>query len=528
MHANESLKQRLTVSGVLVESPGMTAIILTVILVGTFLRFFRLGFESLNYDELASIWTSKLQLSQIIPQAIAAGHPPVFNLITHFWPMPAAKEFFARAPSAFFGILIIPLAYLTGKELRDPVTGLWAAAFLGVSPLMIWYSRDATYYSWLTFISLLSFYFLIRSSRRGRLINWSMYVFSALLVIFSYFLAFILIIAGALVFWIIRGAIADRLRHWVLSNAFLGFVLVIFFFASRSATVERAGLSLPSMLPLLKNAINWPVVFMQGYANQNIGGGVLGPVVSQREGLITVTVVAAIAVLLAVSRSVRMKFFSRETLATLVYLVILVLLPIAVQLAAPGAAFATRYYVWAAPAFAIFLGLILAKVPGRLAIPAGLILLAIMLFYTGNEIRVRRNEDWRGIMSIINTDSEPGDKIMCFPEEHCLVAADFYRSADLPIFGGYIGGKTYIYFRPWHGFNGEEPTPLSGSSLADKIKNDLAGAGTIWLITGDGSLGNYPASGQANAIMEKYWQKDGYWNFPPLELVKFSDRRIKR
>ena len=508
------------------QLPGwwMSLILAGIIVAGCLPRFFKLGHESLNFDELASVWTSKLPLNRIIPEAVAAGHPPAFNLITHFWPMPAGNEFFSRTPSALLGVLIIALVYITGKELLNRAAGLWAAAITAASPLMIWYSRDATYYCWLMAVSLLSLYFLIISSRRGGWMRWSLYSFATLLVVGSYFLAFILIIAGMAAFWLLRDPRLGQMQQWAVSHAILAAAVVALFFMTRSATGGRSGLSMPSLQQIMKDIINWPVVFVQGYADQAIGSGVLGPMVSHREIIIACMCAAFIAILIFLRTVRKKRFFSRDVSALLIYAAILVIGPVVVQLAAPGSVFASRYYVWAAPAFALTLSFILAKLPLKIALFSGVILLALMTFYTVDEIKVRRNENWRDIMAIIATQSQPVAGILCFPEMHCSVAAAFYLPSSIPLYGGNISGDgvTNMYLKPWSGFTNVLPTPFPGGGLDAEIRQDLAGAGQVWMVTGDGALGNYPPTPQAKEILEKYWKEGGKWDFPPLELFRYQ------
>ncbi len=494
-----------------------------LVLCAVFLRFVKLGHESLNYDELASVWVSRLPAGQLVSRAIASGHPPAFNLLTHFWPLPPGSEVWARVPSAFIGILIVPLAYITGKEIGSRPAGIWAAAFSAFSPLMIWYSRDATSYGWLMLVCLLSFYFLARSSRRGGWGNWALYVLAVLLAIFTYFLSFILVLAGLAVYPLLRRAGKSNLRGWAVSHAFLAAALAIFFVLTRSATAGRSGLSVPSLTNLIKDIINWPVVFVRGYANETIGGGVLGAEVSQREAVIAAAVIAAILISLIAARRVRQLFFRREIIAASIYVLFLVIGPVAVQLAAPGSSFASRYYSWAAPVFAVLLALLLTSLPGRVAWLGGVPLIAAMLFYSGTEIKVRRNEAWRTVFSIVAKGRQKDDGYLCFPEVHCVVAAAFYLPQVSRFSGGDIeNGGADMSEKTWAGWTEKYPfLPYRGGAVEDKISRDLSSAARVWLIIGDGAVGNYPASPLVRGIMRKDWKQAGNWDLPPLDLGLF-------
>ncbi|MHB1464534.1 MAG: glycosyltransferase family 39 protein [Thermoleophilia bacterium] len=500
------------------------AIILALlVLAGALIRLVKLSHESLNFDELASVWTSRLALGHIVTEAIAQGHPPAYNLAQHFLPMPAGDETMARLLPAFLGILTLPLVYLAGKELRSRSAGLWAAAFAAVCPLMIWYSRDATSYSWLTLFTLLSFYFLIRASRRGGWSNWAMYVIATLLVIFTYFLAFIVVIAGLTVFWIVRGPGKERVREWAISHAFLGFTLAIFFLLTASATSGRSGLAIPPKKLFLEDLVNWPLVFVRGYATQSIGGGVMAIGVPTAAVIAACAVVAALISLMAF-RPVRERFLKLDVVAAGVYTLFLVAVPVVVQLASPQAQFASRYYAWAAPLSALFIALLLTSLPARLAWLAGVPLLLVMSYYAQIEVRVRRNENWRDIAAIIAARGQPDDEIMCFPEAHCVVAFAFYSSRTLPTTGGNIaGGKVSMIPGTWNGYKDAKQNLVAGSNeLTDAIMNDVDGARRIWLVMGDGAVGNYPAAPQVNAVVQSHLRQSGNWDLPPLDLRLFD------
>ncbi len=64
-----------------------------------------------------------------------------------------------RIPSAFFGILIIPLMFLFGKTLANKYAGILAAVIATLNLWMVEFSREARYYSEFQFFYLLSAYF---------------------------------------------------------------------------------------------------------------------------------------------------------------------------------------------------------------------------------------------------------------------------------------------------------------------------------------------------------------------------------
>ncbi|MGB3681983.1 MAG: glycosyltransferase family 39 protein [Rubrobacteraceae bacterium] len=143
-----------------------------VLLLGTFLRFYQLGFESLWLDEGASIKIASMDPLRMIRQATADPTPPFYYLILHYWmALFGDSEFAVRSLSAIAGSLSIPVMYWVGALLFGRITGLLAAAILAVSELQIYYSQEVRVYSLFSLLALISFYFFIRifQGKTGRL-----------------------------------------------------------------------------------------------------------------------------------------------------------------------------------------------------------------------------------------------------------------------------------------------------------------------------------------------------------------------
>jgi 4-amino-4-deoxy-L-arabinose transferase-like glycosyltransferase len=173
-----------------------TLIVLTII--GIFLRFYNLGFNSLWLDE-ASTYTISVKSFADIWQVTASGefNPPLFYWAEHIMLMLGNNEVILRFIPALLGVLTIPLFYLIGKEFLDRNAGIIAAAACTVSPFLIYYSQEARAYMMMLFFVALATIFFLRAMKSGSLIHWILFgVFSAL-AFWSHFYAFVMI--GALV-----------------------------------------------------------------------------------------------------------------------------------------------------------------------------------------------------------------------------------------------------------------------------------------------------------------------------------------
>ncbi len=137
--------------------------LLVIILVGAFLRFYKLDFQSLGNDELSSWNLSKNASGVSDVVKIQAEHdvnPPGFQIILfyviHYL---GDNEFWLRLPSAAAGILSVYMMYLIGLKLFSAKEGLIAAALTAISWCPIYYSQEARSYSFLLLFSIITVFF---------------------------------------------------------------------------------------------------------------------------------------------------------------------------------------------------------------------------------------------------------------------------------------------------------------------------------------------------------------------------------
>ncbi len=132
--------------------PGMAAV---VVLAGVLLRLCNLGAWSLWGDEVASTNLAAAPVSVILTRATDL-YPPLYSVFLHFWQQAGGHEIslpgevLLRTPSALAGIATIGCVAWVALQLDIPhrrTVALSAAALLALSPLHIWYSREARMYA---------------------------------------------------------------------------------------------------------------------------------------------------------------------------------------------------------------------------------------------------------------------------------------------------------------------------------------------------------------------------------------------
>jgi Dolichyl-phosphate-mannose-protein mannosyltransferase len=100
---------------------------------------------------------------------IDATRAPLHPLVLQVWlRLFGTTEASARALSVLCGVVTVGLVWWIGKLVFDAHTGLWAACLASVSPLLVYYSREARMYAWLVMVTSLCWGLLFALRRAAR------------------------------------------------------------------------------------------------------------------------------------------------------------------------------------------------------------------------------------------------------------------------------------------------------------------------------------------------------------------------
>jgi mannosyltransferase len=123
------------------RSPAPAVLLAGLIALSFALRFYRLGAWGFDSDETFTLRDS-LHLRLSNPR-------PVFYLLNHYvvQPLVPLNEFGLRLLAALFGVLAVPALYFVVRRLAGTRAALFAALLLAVSPLHVYYSQFARYWS---------------------------------------------------------------------------------------------------------------------------------------------------------------------------------------------------------------------------------------------------------------------------------------------------------------------------------------------------------------------------------------------
>jgi 4-amino-4-deoxy-L-arabinose transferase-like glycosyltransferase len=168
--------------------------LILIILLGSAVRLYRLGYQSLWFDESLSMALASAPLKISIEATLAEGlqHLPLYYLLLRIFVWIGRSEMVLRLPSAVCGVLAIPLIYQVGRRCLKQGTGLFAALLLAVNPYHVWFSQEARMYSLLMLSTLGALYFFLRLLRENRRSLWlGFIVFHAIGCCTLYFAFFI-------------------------------------------------------------------------------------------------------------------------------------------------------------------------------------------------------------------------------------------------------------------------------------------------------------------------------------------------
>lgn len=167
-----------------------------ILLISLFLRIYNLNKHDFWYDEATSLITAK----NIAPQTLMDygkifTEPPLFCFLLKLWIILSKNESLFRLFPLIFGLLSVVPIYFVGKALFNKKVGLISAFLLTISPFHIYYSQELKGYTLITFLSLLSVYFLIRILKENKLWSWMWFIVFTVLCLYTHNMSLLLLLA---------------------------------------------------------------------------------------------------------------------------------------------------------------------------------------------------------------------------------------------------------------------------------------------------------------------------------------------
>ncbi|HIP96303.1 MAG TPA: hypothetical protein EYH32_03710, partial [Anaerolineae bacterium] len=243
------------------DSEWWTAALVIILLVAFALRVIQLDSRPLWWDEGNSVYFAHQSLSSLVNETRATNDtdPLVYRLALGGWRILAGSSPFAvRFFSALLGVVAVALTWVMGCWLAGRRTALLAALFVALSPMQVYYSREAKGYAFAMVCALLAVYawgqglgyFSARSpSRSESLCWWAVYVLSTAAAVGAHYYLGLLVlwqgfwVMGSAGFSLIHGSPARRkafvrLGQWILATGLVALLLAPWAWAVFGTTVR--------------------------------------------------------------------------------------------------------------------------------------------------------------------------------------------------------------------------------------------------------------------------------------------------
>jgi 4-amino-4-deoxy-L-arabinose transferase-like glycosyltransferase len=186
------------------------------------LRFGLLRHQSFWFDEAATIdlvHKSFWGMIKAIPNDEST--PPLYYVVAWGWSRAfGTGEFGLRSLSALFGTATVPVAYAAARVFVSRRAGLFAAAMVACSPMLVWYSQEARGYALLGLLSAGSVFAFGQVLQQPGARPFAIWAAVACLALATHYFAVFLI--GAEAIWLLCAL--KRLRAARISVAVTAFV----------------------------------------------------------------------------------------------------------------------------------------------------------------------------------------------------------------------------------------------------------------------------------------------------------------
>lgn len=185
------------------DTPKMRGLILGVIVIsGVLLRLIHLNHGGLWLDEIWSMRTSASHRSvlEIIEDCIADTHPPLFDILLHYWlVLFGDSDLAGRSLALFFGLAgIIATGYYARLLSGNSKAAIAATALVSFHFFHIYYSNEVRFYSFIYLLSLIVFARFWLLIRKGSLRNALFYVLFSVALLYTHYYGVLLVAALSL------------------------------------------------------------------------------------------------------------------------------------------------------------------------------------------------------------------------------------------------------------------------------------------------------------------------------------------
>jgi 4-amino-4-deoxy-L-arabinose transferase-like glycosyltransferase len=239
-------------------------LVLLIVIIGAFLRFFMLADKSLWSDEGLSLFFSDgSSIQEFIKRMFRAEtsekFQPLYFLLLFYWrQLLGNSEFVLRALSAFFGAGAIIIMFYTTLQLYGKRHALWSVILMSVSSYCIYYSQQMRPYGLLLFLAALQLYFFSKALNEAETedkVIWRVLfgIVTGIGLFGSIFIG-IFALALCLAYILVYRNPKRWLQWWIPTALFCLPAASYIIFSSSVATDPSKGIFSPLRQPIIANA----------------------------------------------------------------------------------------------------------------------------------------------------------------------------------------------------------------------------------------------------------------------------------
>lgn len=512
-----------------------------LVLCGFFVRASSLDAQSLWRDEVDALRFATAPESELLGNFTEPGwNGPLYFLLLRVWiTFTGTSEYAMRFFSLIPGIVAIPLIYVLGRRLFNPVTGLISALLMASSPYLVWYSQEVKMYALILALSLVAIYSLRRGLESGRWHWWLVQIGATTLAFYSHILAALLIPVQLLLCIAWWPQTRGQWRKAVVSFASLTlpYLPLVAWQAPLALQARQTGFtsySLNQMIVILLNGWSTGITTWSGSWGAALmsvlaAGGLFSEVVR-----------------LLPSADSEDDEVRREGASNGFVLLVWLLIPLlAVWLISQWQPlFTDRYLIWSAPAFYLLIAVALTPSGNFKTLSRWWVALPLTIVLVINGVNIWRQatmpikSDFRAAAAYVVDYEEPSKPVAPPPatleggfETYLpMVTAGYSEIGDLIIFQMPYGRYTFDYYfpreeYPWaEGLYTNHRTPdgayqMSEQQAAWQMREMTQGYEAIWLVATE--VATWDERNLVQAWLNEHFERVTEAHFARVDLYRY-------
>ena len=165
--------------------------LMALVAVATAIRIITINNQSFWSDEALTAYEAQLPFGAMLHTVFhVETTPPLYFVLIWGWAkIFGIGEIALRSFSTLAGIALVPIAFLSARELASRWAGVVAAAFVAVNPFMIWFSQEARAYMLLALLTGAGFLWFVRAREEPSRRNLTWWAACSALALMTHFFA---------------------------------------------------------------------------------------------------------------------------------------------------------------------------------------------------------------------------------------------------------------------------------------------------------------------------------------------------